>query len=179
MLFKILIFLLLLNYCVCFFNEIRNVDYNIDHEIKANRRDYNLRGGYQIEKNKIINILINRMYEKRYQNILLYSAIGRYYYETSFFCNINNIENNINNINDLINKSSPNELKALLFGFYADTDTNPNKLSLNEQLIIIKIYNIDKELIIKDVINKLFLSSPDIKIDTYNKNSCNYYNISW
>jgi len=177
MLFKILIFLLLLNYCVCFFDEIRNVEHNIDHEIKANRRDYNLRGGYQIEKNRIINILINRMYEKRYQNILFFSGIGRYYYETSFFCNINNIENNIeNNINDLINKSSPNELKALLFGFYADTKL---KISLNELLIIIKIYNIDKELIIKDVINKLFLSSPDIKIDTYNKNSCNYYNISW
>ena len=176
MLFKILIFLLLLNYCVCFFNEIHNVDHNIDHEIK-NRREYNLRGGYQIEKNRIINILINRMYEKRYQNIILYSSIGRYYYETSFFCNINNIENNINNINDLINKLSPNELKELLVGFYVDT--NLNKISLNELLIIIKIYNIDKELIIKDVINKLFLSSPDIKIDTYYKNSCNYYNISW
>jgi len=172
MLFKILIFLLLLNYCICFFEEIRNENYNIDSEIKANIRGFNLRGEYQIQKNRIINIITNRMYRKRYQNIMLYSMIGRNYYETSFFCNINNfsIEYNINNM-------SPDELKSLFVSFYSDKYFN--KGSLDGFFIILNIYKIDKELIIKDIIDKLILSIPSIKIDTYNNNSCNYYNISW
>ena len=158
MLFNMLIFILLLtllNYCVCFINNKTK-----------------LRGQYNLQKEEIINILTDRLYKKRYENILFHSASGNNYYETTLLCNQYKKENideyDINNI-------SSNEIKELFINFHGDELNS----SLTDVLIILKIYDIPKELIIQKVIDKLKSSFPKIKINEYNDDSCKYFSMVW
>ena len=156
MLFNILIFILLLNYYECF---------NNNNKIK-------LRGQYNLQKEEIINILTDRLYKKRYENILFHSAAGNNYYETTLLCNQYKKET----INDYdINNISSNEIKELFVNFHGDEFNS----SLRDVLILLRIYDIPKESIIKKVIDKLKLSFPDIKINEYNDDSCKYFSMVW
>ncbi len=156
MLFNILLLMVLLNYCTC--NNINKT---------------NLRGQYKLQKEEFINILTDKIFIKRYDNILFHSAIGRNYYDTTILCNKYKKEN----IDDYdINNMSSNvlqELKESFIHFFADD------ISLTEVLLILKIYNIPRELIVQKVIDKLIVSFPEIKIDEYKSDFCVYYNISW
>jgi hypothetical protein len=50
---------------------------------------------------------------------------------------------------------------------------------VNNNLHDIVIFNISIDLITANIINKIALEFSDANITTYNKNCCNYYNISW
>ena len=158
MLFNMLIFILLLillNYCTCFINNKTK-----------------LRGQYNLQKEEIINILTDRLYKKRYENILFHYAAGNNYYETTLLCNQYKKEN----IDDYdINNIPLNEIKELFVNFHGDEFNS----SLREVLILLQIYNIPKELIIQKVIDKLKSSFTDIKINEYNDNLCKYFSIAW
>jgi hypothetical protein len=157
MLFNILIFILLLNYYECFNNNINKTK---------------LRGQYNLQKEEIINILTDRLYKKRYENILFHSASGNNYYETTLLCNQYKKEN----VNDYdINNISSNEIKELFVNFHGDEFNS----SLRDVLILLRIYDIPKELIIQKVIDKLRSSLPKIKINEYNDDSCKYFSIAW
>ena len=158
MLFNILLFLLLLNYCTCTKNN--------------NINKTKLRGQYNLQKEEIINILTDRLYKKRYENILFHSASGNNYYETTLLCNQYKKEN----LNDYdINNISSNEIKELFVNFHGDEFNS----SLTDVLILLKIYDIPKELIIQKVIDKLKSSFPKIKINEYNDDSCKYFSMAW
>lgn len=157
MLFNILIviILVLLNYSESF-----------------NNTKTKLRGQTNQQKEEIINILSDRLYKKRYENILSHSEAGNNYYETTLLCN--QYKKEMINDNDINNMSS-NEINELFVNFHGD-DYNS---TLRDVLILLKIYDIPKELIIRKVINKLKLSLPEIKINEYNDNLCKYFSIAW
>ncbi len=158
MLFNIFLHLvlltLLLNYC-----------------IGNNINKTKLRGQYKLQKEEIINILTDKLYKKRHDNILFHSAIGRNYYETTILCN--KYKNDIDVDNYDINNMSSNKIKELFIDFYTDD------ILLSDVLIILKIYNVPKDFIVQKVIDKLIISFPEIKINEYTHDLCTYYNISW